>query len=100
MLQTRVRELDVINDLFRGRVTELETSQQDARNKEQFALKAEQALRAELDAVIGRETNLKRRVDDLEGELAEYKEGRAAKKMRLSDLVDDGSQVSTPSTPS
>ncbi|KAF2668513.1 hypothetical protein BT63DRAFT_279049 [Microthyrium microscopicum] len=94
-LHTRVRELDVINGLYRSRVQELENSLQDSRGKEQAAVEATNAVRTELDAAALREGELKRRLEELENELAESREGPRAKKLRLSDFVDDRSQTST-----
>lgn len=85
-LKTRVSELEVINDLFRGRVTELEHSEQNARRASR---ETEAHLRADLEEVRQREADLKRRLDELEAE------GPRHKKMRLSDIVDE-SQASTP----
>lgn len=73
-LRTRVSELEVINDLFKGRVSELEASEQEAR-KEVEALKREvERLKrgsAEVDA-----DNTSRQTQD---------EERAAKKAKLND---------------
>ncbi|OJD32220.1 gata transcription factor [Diplodia corticola] len=100
-LKTRVSELEVINDLFRGRVTELEQSEQRARQNEAHARDHEKLLQQDLDDSHAREADLKRRVDELEAELAEYRgDGPRQKRMRLSDIVDE-SAASTPlSTPS
>ncbi|KAF2639716.1 GATA type zinc finger protein Asd4 [Massarina eburnea CBS 473.64] len=87
-LKTRVSELELVNDLFRGRVTELEGSEKAARSMEA-------QLRAELGEVKRREADLKRRLDDFEGE------GQQHKKMRMSDLVDEsraGSPISSLTT--
>ncbi len=93
-LRTRVSELEVINELFRGRVTELENQ-----------LNTRQASSASRDTPIHsspmqdstqREAELKRRLEELEQEVSELKEGGPrAKKMRVSDIVDE-SQPSTP----
>ncbi|KAF2135857.1 uncharacterized protein K452DRAFT_158288 [Aplosporella prunicola CBS 121167] len=99
-LKTRVSELEVINDLFRGRVAELEQSEQRARTDETLARDAENRLRAGLEQSQAREADLKRRIEELEAELSEYRDGPRQKKMRLSDIVDE-SAASTPlSTPS
>jgi GATA-binding protein len=81
--------LEVINDLFRGRVNELEQNEQEARQAEQVAKAMEAHLRTELEAAHNREADLKRRLDELEGE------GPRHKKMRMSDLVDE-SRAGTP----
>ena len=85
-LKTRVSELEVINDLFRGRVAELEQSEQDARN-------AADKYKADLDAALGRESALKARVFALEAEVEAYKSQAAppSKRLRLSDVVRDDS---------
>ncbi|KAF2467344.1 uncharacterized protein BDR25DRAFT_317087 [Lindgomyces ingoldianus] len=95
-LRTRVSELEVINDLFRGRVTELEQSEQEARRGEMAAREAEAQLRAseaqlraELEEMRQRDAELKRRLDEYENE------GPRHKKMRLSDIVDE-SRAGTP----
>lgn len=79
----------MINDLFRGRVTELEGSEQEARRLEFTARETEVQLRQELEETRARENELKRRLDELEGE------GPKHKKMRLGDLVDE-SRAGTP----
>jgi len=78
-LQTRVSELEVINELFRGRVEELEL----------LARETEAKARNDVEEA-------KRKIEELESELAEYRElGHKHKKVHLSDLVDE-SQASTP----
>ncbi|EON69785.1 hypothetical protein W97_09048 [Coniosporium apollinis CBS 100218] len=96
-LKTRVSELEVINDLFRGRVSELEQGEQEARRNEMLARECESSLRGELEAARNRESELKRRLEEMEADLAEYvgSEGSKAKRVRLSDLVDE-SGGSTP----
>jgi len=89
VLKTRVSELEVINDLFRGRVSELEQSEQEARRREALAKEAADRYKADLDTALAREADLKRRVDDLEVELANYRQAHPAKKVRLSDGPDD-----------
>ncbi|KAK8152433.1 hypothetical protein BC567DRAFT_54721 [Phyllosticta citribraziliensis] len=95
-LRTRVSELEVINDLFRGRVTELEQSEQRARQDEAVARDNEKQMRDQLEEAHAREAELRRRVEELENKLGEYEsEGPRQKKMRLSDIVDE-SAASTP----
>ena len=60
-------ELEVINDLFRGRVSELEAAEQEARRAESAARQAETSLRNELEQTRAREDILRRRLDELEG---------------------------------
>jgi len=74
-LKTRVSEMELINDLFRNRVTELEGSEGAARETEKM-------LRLELEECKAREEGLKRRLDELE-------DGPRHKKARFSDLVDE-----------
>lgn len=100
-LKTRVSELEVINELFRGRVTELEQSDAAARRSEMIARESEARLRQSLNDAHRREDDLKRRISDLEQQLVDrsthdpspgsYSNGQsepATKKMRLSDVVD------------
>ncbi|MCJ1370459.1 hypothetical protein MMC20_001672 [Loxospora ochrophaea] len=79
-LKTRVSELEVINDLFRGRVDELEAN---ARRTEMM----QNQLRQALDESQRRENELKRRIEDLERGTAEFKETELSheKRPRLSD---------------
>lgn len=49
-LRTRVSELEVINDLFRGRVSELEASERNARRNELSKAEEVQALTRALEA--------------------------------------------------
>ncbi len=88
-LKTRVSELEVINDLFRGRVAELEASEQDARRNETLARKAEGRIRIDLEEA-------KRKIEELESELTEYRDiGHKHKKARPLEAV-DLSRASTP----
>lgn len=101
-LKTRVSELDFINELFRGRLSQLEQQEAAARSANEAAT-AEQAqlrqqleaskeseaqLRAQLEDVHNRENSLKRRLDELELELKAAQEGlteRPAKKARTEE---------------
>jgi len=77
-LRTRVSELEVINDLFKGRVSELETSEQEAR-KEVEALKREvERLKRGSAEVVE---------DSTSGEA--QNEERATKKAKLNDSHDN-----------
>ncbi|KAI9760388.1 MAG: phosphatidyl inositol kinase [Chaenotheca gracillima] len=99
-LKTRVSELEVINDLFQGRVKQLEQNEDRARRDEAVRRDLEEQLRSALDQTQRRESNLKRRVDDLERELSELRDsGPRPKKMRVSDIVDDRPIDSTPPPP-
>ncbi|ODA76372.1 hypothetical protein RJ55_08218 [Drechmeria coniospora] len=108
-LKTRVSELEVINELFRGRLSQLEQQEAAARRGQEVAgaeqsqlrtqleavQESEAQLRAQLDDSHRRENSLKRRLDELELELAEakdtlhYEPERPAKKARLEDEVPD-----------
>lgn len=95
-LKTRVSELDLINELFRGRVAQLEQDESTARRGQEMHRESEQSLISRLEESQRRENQLKRRLDDMERELSELKEGPPrAKKMRVADMVGD-SDVSTP----
>ncbi|KAI9824434.1 MAG: hypothetical protein M1832_001969 [Thelocarpon impressellum] len=94
-LKTRVSELEVINDLYQSRVTQLE-QEANARRGDTAQPESDPQQRAALDEARRRESELKRRVEELERELADARDGgHRAKKMRLSDIVDDGA-ASTP----
>jgi len=95
-LKTRVSELNLINDLFRDRVTQLEQAEDNARRGEALVRESEMDLTRRLDESQRRENQLKRRLDELEQELSELRDGaHPAKKMRLADMVGD-SESSTP----
>ncbi|KAK4544587.1 hypothetical protein LTR36_004159 [Oleoguttula mirabilis] len=68
-LRTRVSELEVINDLFRGRVGELESSEADARRGERAREEENRRLRAELEMAGRRVGELGKRVAELEEEV-------------------------------
>lgn len=83
-LRTRVKELEMINDLYRGTVTQYE--QHNAPQAEMLPRDSEGQLRQSLDQALQREADLKRQVEDLERELADLKgEQSRAKRTRLSD---------------
>jgi len=84
-LKTRVSELEVINELFRGRVTQLEQDENNARRGEDMRRESEHNLNIRLGESQRRENQLKSRLDDLERELNDLKEGAPpTKKMRVS----------------
>lgn len=82
-LKTRVSELEVINELFRGRLSQLEQQEAAARRGQEVAgveqtqlreqleatQESEAQLRAQLEDSHRRENNLKRRLDELELEI-------------------------------
>jgi GATA-binding protein len=91
-----VSELEVINELFRGRVAQLEQDENNARRGEEMRRESEQELGRRLEESQRRENQLKHRLDDVERELSELRDGAPrAKKMRVSDMVGD-SESSTP----
>ncbi len=93
-LKTRVSELEVINDLFRGRVAELEHSDANARNGEIMSRESDDQLRRALDEAHRRENDLKRRLDEFEREIVELRDSEPrTKKMRLSDIVAESSET-------
>ncbi|KAL4920193.1 hypothetical protein BDW62DRAFT_216417 [Aspergillus aurantiobrunneus] len=106
-LKTRVSELDLINGLFRGRVAELEQSDATARRSEMILRDSEVRLRRSLDDAQRREDDLKRRISELERQLSDQINGEhpshdnplepLAKKMRLSDVVEQPSNPPTKS---
>ncbi|KAJ9158084.1 GATA type zinc finger protein asd-4 [Coniochaeta hoffmannii] len=98
-LKTRVSELEVIQELYRGRLQQLESDETNvghtvAQLREQLAgaTQTETQLRNELEESHHRENMLKRRLDELELELKEAKgasetaeNGRPAKKPRIEE---------------
>lgn len=97
-LKTRVSELEVINELFRGRVAQLEQDENNARRGEEMRRESEQDLMRRLEESQRRENQLKHRLDDVERELSEARDGAPrAKKMRVADMVGD-SETSTPAS--
>ncbi|KAJ5584405.1 transcriptional regulator family: GATA type zinc finger [Penicillium hispanicum] len=96
-LKTRVSELDLINELFRGRVAELEQSDASARRSEMIARDSEARLRRSLEESQRREDDLKRRVSELEHQLGSGEGDSSepqAKRIRLSDVVEQSSEES------
>lgn len=98
-LKTRVSELDLINELFRGRVAELEQSDASARRSEMIARDSEARLRRSLEESQRREEDLKRRVSDLERQLGTSAgDGDSSepqsKRIRLSDVVEQSPEQS------
>ncbi|KAI1277455.1 hypothetical protein F5Y07DRAFT_86665 [Xylaria sp. FL0933] len=82
-LKTRVSELDLINELYRGRLQQLEQDNQTADNYRHSAeMSAKEAaterahreeIQRQLDDSHRRENSLKRRLDDMEQELQDLK---------------------------
>jgi len=65
-LRTRVSELEVINDLFRGRVGELEQAEHEARRATSVKDTEVEQHKAELEAANASIAELRKRVADLE----------------------------------
>ena len=78
-LRTRVSELEVINELFRGRVAELESTEKEARTNEAVKEAEVQRLKHELEATTARAAELEKRVLGFESENGD---GPARKKLR------------------
>ena len=114
-LKTRVSELEVINELFRGRLSQLEQQEAAARRGQEVAGVEQSQLRSQLDASQEREdklrdqlddshrreNNLKRRLDELELELKAAKDAesdRPSKRARTEEYSaqpEDGEATST-----
>ncbi|KAF2969631.1 hypothetical protein GQX73_g3889 [Xylaria multiplex] len=106
-LKTRVSELDLINELYRGRLQQLEQDNQTADNYRHSAEMAakeaatERALRDDIQRQLEdshrRENSLKRRLDEMEQELQELKvqlkeletDEPAAKRLKLEEQHHD-----------
>lgn len=106
-LKTRVSELDLINELYRGRLTQLEADSQAQDNYRHAAEQAqkneahERAMREDIQRQLEdshrRENILKRRLDEIEQELGEANDrvdllehaesDRPAKRARLDERV-------------
>ena len=83
-LKTRVSELEVINDLYRGTVNQYE--QGGAPQAEMVPREPDVNLRQLLEESQGREKDLKRKVEELEHEIADLRgEQPPAKRTRLSE---------------
>ncbi|KAI0401815.1 hypothetical protein F4802DRAFT_396947 [Xylaria palmicola] len=106
-LKTRVSELDLINELYRGRLQQLEQDNQTADNYRHAAeMSAKEAaterahreeIQRQLDDSHRRENGLKRRLDEMEQELQELKnhltdlesDEPAAKRVKLEEPIQD-----------
>ena len=83
-LKTRVSELEVINDLYKGTVNQYE--QGGAPQAEMIPKDSGSQLRQSLEQALRREEDLKRHIDELEREVAELRgEQPPAKRSRISD---------------
>lgn len=81
-LKTRVSELEVINDLFRDRVSALERLEKDAREEADRARMAEHTIASAF-------TEAKRRIDELEAEIASSNQEPKAKKVKVTESPKD-----------
>ncbi|PGH18345.1 hypothetical protein AJ80_04523 [Polytolypa hystricis UAMH7299] len=104
-LKTRVSELELINELFRGKVAELEQSDAAARRSEMIVRDSESRIRRSLDEAQKREDDLKRKLSELENEIFDRDRNQGEntgesqmKRIRLSDVV-DYSPETTPKSP-
>jgi len=103
-LKTRVSELEVIQELYRGRLQQLEQDEANARQTHELSQQTETQLRGELEESHRRENMLKRRLDELELELKDAKgssdaveDGPPAKKARMDEAAQEDSEtVDTP----
>lgn len=85
-LKTRVSELEVINDLFRGRVDELEQNDANARRTAAMQQGSENHFRQLFEQSQARENELKRQVEELEREVVDLRGPEpGAKRRRVSD---------------
>lgn len=80
-LRTRVSELEVINDLFKGRVSELEASEQEARREVE-------ALKREVERLKRGSVEMEKGTD---GVAEKEDEERATKKAKLNENHDNES---------
>ena len=86
-LKTRVNELEVINDLYRGTVTQYE--QGGAPQAEIIPRDSVSQLKQHLEQALRREEALKRQVEDLEREVAQLRgEQPPLKRSRLSESLE------------
>lgn len=85
-LKTRVSELEVINNLYLERVSQLEQNDVNARRSEALQQNSETRLRSLLKQSQDRENSLKRQIELLEREVADLKDMEShTKRQRLSD---------------
>ncbi|KAI1399126.1 hypothetical protein F4819DRAFT_510533 [Hypoxylon fuscum] len=116
-LKTRVSELELVNELYRGRLQQLEQDMQTADNyrhsAENSAKEAAQEriqrdeIQRQLEDSHRRENILKRRLDEMEQEnqdlkskIEESESERAAKRPKLDEGKNDEAEVPTPQSAS
>ncbi|KAF8457619.1 hypothetical protein BDZ91DRAFT_666481 [Kalaharituber pfeilii] len=86
-LMTRVKELELVNDMFRTRVHQLETSEANLRRAAITSREIETQLRQCIEDCNRREEKLKRRIEEMENELVELRDPAQRKKLRVSDIT-------------
>ena len=85
---TRVKELELVNDMFRTRVHQLETSEANLRRAAITTRELETQLRQCIEEGNKREEGLKRKIEELENEIMEFKDPIGSrKKLRVSDIT-------------
>lgn len=83
-LTTRVKELELVNDMFRTRLHQLEQSESNLKRGAVNNREVEAQLRLRIEEFGRREESLKRRVEELESELVD---SSSRKKLRVSDIT-------------
>lgn len=96
-LRTRVSELEVINDLFRGRVAQLEQSEQDARRSEKAKDEELSQLQSELRAMQAKTVELEKRLAEVDRQRDDS--GSPRKRQRIEEDVSDKSAGSSELVP-
>jgi GATA-binding protein len=85
VLKTRVSELEVVNDLYRGHVSQYSQGQAAAPQAEMIPRDAESQLRVALLQAEQHEVDLKRQVEALQRRIADLEGEPPAKRARKSD---------------
>jgi GATA-binding protein len=86
-LKTRISELELIHELYRGRLSQLENDQAQFHQQLESFREADEQLRAELTASHNREMALKHRLEEILG-IQEPHEGEASLKRRFDDVME------------
>lgn len=92
-LRTRVSELEVIQDLFRGRVGELESAEQAARQAEKDARNEMERLQAELASLKAAEGSRTADLQPAAQEPAQQADDRNTKRARVEDEKDQDASL-------
>lgn len=100
-LRTRVSELEVINDLYRGTVSQYQQGQSgNAPQAEMTSRDEESHLRERLQQTQQREDDLKRRVEELESEVADLRgEQPPTKKVKTSEYPEPPQDIAASKMP-